>query len=472
MKTSLYVKYLAGYLIVGLLTFFFVSVIVPDVTDRYLLQKEQERLYDHAQYIRQNYETNSSMDAESLLSYIRAYSKGMRATIWIMDQNGTLLLSSNWSSPQQDPIPTDFDPLDFGRNYSVSGDFYGMFSAPTLSVYIPLSAHFQTNGYVLIHEPLSAISQMRNMTVNMTFLSAAVTFVLSGILLILFHFIVYRPMKKVSRAVKEYSKGNLSYKAHLRSHDELGYLAAGLNDMSSRLNQIGDDQKKFLANVSHDFRSPLTSIKGYIEAIQDGTIPPELQAKYLQIVLDETGRLTKLTRNMLELNTFSNQGTYLDYSTFDINHEIRKVIASVEGICMQKKITFDMIQSERVLMVYADLSRIQQVLYNLIDNAIKFSHTGGVITIETHSHHDQAFISVKDNGVGIARENLNKIWERFYKTDTSRGRDKKGTGLGLAIVREIIEAHGTTIDVISTEGVGSEFIFRLRLAAESETITE
>ena len=119
-------------------------------------------------------------------------------------------------------------------------------------------------------------------------------------------------------------------------------------------------------------------------------------------------------------------------------------------------------------MVSADLGRIQQVLYNLIDNAIKFSHTKGVITIETSSRHGQAFISVKDQGVGIAKENIKKIWTRFYKTDTSRGKDKKGTGLGLSIVKEIIDAHGMNIDVISTEGVGSEFIFSLKLANNQE----
>lgn len=467
MKTSLYVKFVSGYLLAALLAFLFVSVLSPRITDRYLLQKEQQRLYTHAQHIRQTYETSGSMEPEDLFSLIHSYSNGLEATIWITDKSGTILLDSDWSS-MQEPVETDFNPLDFGRSYSMTGDFYGMFSRRMLTVYIPLSAQFKTNGYVLIHEPLDSIAAMRNMTVNMVFLAAGITFLLTGILLLIFHFTVYRPMKKVSHAVREYSRGNLTYKVHLRSHDEIGYLAAGLNDMSSRLSQTGNDQKKFLANVSHDFRSPLTSIKGYIEAILDGTIPPELQPKYLQIVLDETGRLTKLTQNMLELNTFSDGGTYLDYSTFDINHEIRKVIASMEGICQKKQITFDMIQSERTLMVYADLGRIQQVLYNLIDNAIKFSHTGGVITIETHSRYDQAFISVKDNGTGIARENINKIWERFYKTDASRGRDKKGTGLGLSIVKEIIKAHGTTIDVISTEGVGSEFIFRLKLADEEE----
>ena len=138
--------------------------------------------------------------------------------------------------------------------------------------------------------------------------------------------------------------------------------------------------------------------------------------------------------------------------------------------CREKGITFDMISSSRNLMVNADLDRIQQVLYNLIDNAIKFSPRDSVITIETSSRHELAFISVKDNGVGIAKENINKIWDRFYKTDTSRGKDKKGTGLGLSIVKEIIQAHGTNIDVISTEGVGTEFIFTLNLAEKEPEV--
>ena len=290
-------------------------------------------------------------------------------------------------------------------------------------------------------------------------------------LLILFEQIVSKPVGRITRAAKEYAAGNLTYQPNVKSHDEMGYLSNTLSDMALRLNNIGEDQHKFVANVSHDFRSPLTSIKGYLEAILDGTIPPELQEKYLGIVLGETERLTKLTQSLLTLNSFDTKGIYLEQSNFDINTVIRDILATFEGRCKDKKITFELTFSDTKQVVYADKSRIQQVLYNLIDNAIKFSNPDSVINIDTSVHHEKLFISVKDHGVGIPKESLGKIWERFYKTDTSRGKDKKGTGLGLSIVKEIIQAHKENIDVISTEGVGTEFIFSLPMAEEKESIT-
>ena len=144
------------------------------------------------------------------------------------------------------------------------------------------------------------------------------------------------------------------------------------------------------------------------------------------------------------------------------------VVQSFEGTCKQKKISFELILTGQTLFVSADMSKIQQVLYNLIDNAIKFSHADSTITIETTEKNEKVFVSVKDTGIGIPKDSLKKIWERFYKTDLSRGKDKKGTGLGLAIVKEIISSHNENINVISTEGVGTEFIFTLPLAAEKK----
>lgn len=248
--------------------------------------------------------------------------------------------------------------------------------------------------------------------------------------------------------------------------DEIGYLAASLNYMANELNTLEDDQKKFVSNVSHDFRSPLTSIKGYVEAMIDGTIPPEMQEKYLNIILFETERLNKLTQSLLELNKFGSHGIMLDVTNFDINYTIRMTAQTFEGICTQKRISFDLILTGEKLYVSADMSKIQQVIYNLIDNAIKFSHPDSTITIETTERNDKIFVSVKDTGIGIPKDSIKKIWERFYKTDLSRGKDKKGTGLGLSIVKEIISAHGENINCISTEGVGTEFIFTLPLAKE------
>lgn len=195
----------------------------------------------------------------------------------------------------------------------------------------------------------------------------------------------------------------------------------------------------------------------------DGTIPHEMQDKYLNIILFETERLNKLTQSMLELNKYGAKGTMLDISSFDINNTIKLVVQSFEGTCQEKKISFELILTGHTSFVCADMSKIQQVLYNLIDNAIKFSNPDSTITIETTEKNEKVFISVKDTGIGIPKESLKKIWERFYKTDLSRGKDKRGTGLGLAIVKEIISAHNENINVISTEGVGTEFIFTLPL---------
>ena len=195
-------------------------------------------------------------------------------------------------------------------------------------------------------------------------------------------------------------------------------------------------------------------------------ISPEMQEKYLKIILFETERLNKLTQSLLELNKYGSHGIMLDISDFDINHTIRMTAQTFEGVCTEKRISFNLILSGEELYVTADMSKIQQVLYNLIDNAIKFSHHDSAITIETTEKNDKVFVSVKDTGIGIPKESIKRIWERFYKSDLSRGKDKKGTGLGLSIVKEIIAAHDQNINCISTEGVGTEFIFTLPMKKE------
>ena len=281
------------------------------------------------------------------------------------------------------------------------------------------------------------------------------------------------PIHKIAKSVARYADGDFSKKIDVHTNDEIGYLAASIDYMANEMNTLEEDQRKFVSNVSHDFRSPLTSIKGYVEAMLDGTIPPELQDKYLNIILFETERLNKLTNSILELNKYGSHGrTILDTGNFDINHVIKMTAMTFEGRCKEKHLSFELILTGQTLFVRADMSKIEQVVYNLIDNAIKFSHNDSTITIETTEKNGKVFVSVKDTGIGIPKDSLNKIWERFYKTDLSRGKDKKGTGLGLAIVKEIIQAHGENINVISTEGVGTEFIFTLPLAKEKSAGSE
>lgn len=295
-----------------------------------------------------------------------------------------------------------------------------------------------------------------------------IIFMLSMVILIFFTEIVYLPLRKITYATEQYASGNMHYEFQIDSDDEIGYLAACLNYLAGEIAHAEDDQKKFVANISHDFRSPLTSIKGYIEAMMDGTIPPEMYEKYLTIVLNETERLTKLTNSLLTLNNMNTRGMLLDITDFDINQVIRQTAATFEGTCQKKNLAIEMLLTGESFFVTADIEKMKQVLYNLIDNAIKFSHHDSVIKIETSEKKKKLFVSVKDTGIGIPKDEIKLIWDRFYKSDSSRGKDKKGTGLGLAIVKEIIHAHNEHINVISTEGVGTEFIFSIPVSDRND----
>lgn len=319
-------------------------------------------------------------------------------------------------------------------------------------------------GYVVINIPESAIVERVYDTFNTNYLTLAIVLILSSAFLVLYFFQVHRPIKEITMATNEYSKGNLSYHVKPMLNDEIGRLGMSLDYMASQLNESDKFQQKFLSNISHDFRSPLTSIKGYLEAIQDGTIPPEMLDKYIGIMLFETERLTKLTSNILTLNELDPKSVRLDISTFDLNSIIRHTVETFEGTCKKKGIKFNITYANSVQNVKADKGRIQQVIYNLIDNAIKFSKENSYIYITVKEKGEKAQISIKDTGCGIAKEDIDKIWDRFYKSDSSRGRDKKGSGLGLSITKEVIQAHGENIDVVSTVGVGTEFIFTLELA--------
>ena len=188
------------------------------------------------------------------------------------------------------------------------------------------------------------------------------------------------------------------------------------------------------------------------------------QDKYLNIISHEADRLEKLTRSLLVLNDLDERKRMMNIRKFDINDVIKNTANAFEVICSKKNIDLELLLSGRELFVEADMEQIQQVLYNLLDNAIKFSNDNSSINIETSVKNDKVFVSVKDHGIGIPKDSLSKVWDRFYKTDTSRGKDRKGTGLGLSIVKEIIKAHNQNINVISTEGVGTEFIFTLKKA--------
>lgn len=461
MIRSLYYKFILSYVIFGLLGFLVIGFFSSNATYEYLLQEKADLLYYEANQLALDCSSvygRTAPSLETVSHQLSILSPSLQSEIWVVNRDGMVTIDSE--KGVREGLSVDFDPTALGnKNYGI-GNFYGTFPYDVLSVSAPITGNYTIYGYVLIHMPISQIQASRDGLLNIVYLTFGIIFILSLVILATFTLTVYFPLKKITAGANEYASGNLEYRIQLSSHDEIGYLAETLNYMSDKLNQLEEYQKTFIANVSHDFRSPLTSIKGFLEAILDGTIPPEMHDKYLNRVITETERLNKLTQGMLTLNSLDSKGL-LFRTNFDINRVIKDTAATFEVVCSQKNLTFDLTFGDSIQMVYGELGKIQQVLYNLIDNAIKFSPDGSTIYIQAYPKHEKIFVSVKDTGIGIPKDSIKKIWERFYKTDLSRGKDKKGTGLGLSIVKEIIQAHGENIDVISTVGVGTEFIFSL-----------
>lgn len=465
MKHSVYYKFLLGYILFGLISILVINMLSTRRVTQTVTADAAQSIYDKGNVILNRYFNNdfSSLTTNpEIAKDIQNASALINCRLWITDMNGRIVYDTN--NIKLNEVISDFDITDFGNRYYMVGDFYGNFDNETLSVVIPIVGNFKTEGYMIFHRGTDVIKERTNEVLKTIYWTFFIIYDLSLIILLIFTFVVYIPLRKISHASKEFAKGNLTYEglASFTNEDEIGNLGMSLNYMARKLNSLEEDQKKFIGNVSHDFRSPLTSIKGYVEAMKDGTIPPEMQGKYLDIVLFETERLTKLTKSLLTLNAWDNKSNRLDLTEFSLYEMIKPIINSFEGKCEKKHITIDLILGSKDYYVYADRSKIEQVIYNLLDNAIKFSHNDSSIQLDIHDKNDKIFISIKDTGIGIPKESISKIWDRFYKTDLSRGKDKTGTGLGLSITKEIINAHDENINVISTEGVGTEFIFTLK----------
>lgn len=468
MRSTLYIKFIAVYIAFGFLSIFCVGILTSHLLLNRIEDNISSSIYREASLFSNNY-LPDFFSGELSVSSVRNQLAGMQdyvgASIWFVERDGTLIASSSIKGHPSAPSSiTDFNPTENGSSLYTVGTYHDFFNDKVMTVITPVTSGYQTNGYLLMHKPYEDLKLECDSYLRPVYITVVVIYALSFIILLAFQFLVYRPLRKITEAATQYASGNLEYEIPVNTHDEIGYLSASLNYMSRQLKDMEDYQKKFIGNVSHDFRSPLTSIKGYLEAMADGTIPVEMQERYFKILLFETERLTDLTSDLLTLNEFDTKNLLLDYTNFDIHEVIKNTATSFEGTCKQKRISIELLFASKILLVHADKRKITQVLYNLLDNAIKFSSYDSEITIETTERSGKILISVKDHGMGIPKKAITKIWDRFYKSDLSRGKDKKGTGLGLAIVKEIIQAHNENINVISTEGVGTEFVFTLKKA--------
>ena len=320
MRSTLYLKFISIYLIFGFLCLFTVATLTHELTISELEEDTSDTLYKEATLLANDYLTGYFTD-DLTLSDIHTQLNGMstylHASTWFIDRTGQVILSAG---ADEMPVPPseipDFDPAENGSSKYLLGTYHDLFDKKVITVIAPVTQGFTTKGYLLLHKPYEDLEQQTSSLLRNVYITIVVIYILSFCILLAFHFFIYQPLRKITEAATQYASGNLTYEIPVRTEDEMGYLSASLNYMAAQLKDMEDYQKKFIANVSHDFRSPLTSIKGYVEAIVDGTIPQELQGKYLNIILFETERLTDLTKDLLTLNEFDTKDLLLDKTNF------------------------------------------------------------------------------------------------------------------------------------------------------------
>ncbi len=305
--------------------------------------------------------------------------------------------------------------------------------------------------------------------INKSLKSILINFLISAIAslviaFVLFYFIarrIVRPINEMSSAVKEFAKGKFDRRVSCDVEGELGELAENINNMAVSLNNLENMRSSFISNVSHELRTPMTSITGFVEGVLDGTIPEERQSEYLNIVLSESKRLSRLVTDLLNLSRIDSDTLKVNKRIFNINELIKLVIIKFENQITEKNIDLTFETHSDSCDVYADNDSITQVVTNILHNAIKFTDFNGKINIRVWEYGDKAYVEIKNTGIGMSTEQLNFIWDRFYKADESRGIDTSGAGLGLFIVKNIINKHNEKIWAESVQGEFAKFTFSL-----------
>lgn len=395
------------------------------------------------------------------------------AYIAVVDRNGGTRTFYNESFlqdeslrflPSQEQLSAYLDRVMRGEEIVVQTDSS---SGPLFTVIVPWTQENILNnqrtvmGLVLIQTAAQTVhAAYRGLAWQMA-LAAGTLFLLAALCIFFFTRQMTRPLTAMAAAAGQMARGDFKARAPEAGSQEIRELSLAFNQMADQLSTLEQSRRDFVANVSHELRSPVTSIQGFAQGMLDGTIPPEEHARYLQVVVDETHRLSKLIANLLNLSRMENEETSLAYSDFDINETARRVLISRITPLEEKQLEVETEFEIDPCFVHADADQIQQVLINLMDNAIKFTPQGGTITLASQMDGDHIAFRVKDNGVGILPEDAAHIFDRFYKADKAHTVGK-GTGLGLAICKRIMEKHGQQIRLVSGEN-GAEFEFTLAI---------
>jgi len=475
MFRSIFKKLIMTYFIIILTTLSALSLFLTGFFMDYTFNVRTGHLIREAKALNEYIESFAfgRISKEYLYSHFRVIDRFLNTSIWITDELGYIWLPYSPLGEQeavwveQKLSDEEFGQVIRGGTIVKTGRFGNRFPNPVLTVGVPLTIAGEIRGGIFLHSPVDGIRRTLS-DVNANLWRASLLSALVSIFLV--YWIakaISKPLIQINDISRELALGNFKQRVKVSSKDEIGQLAVNFNAMADSLEKLEQMRKNFVANVSHELRSPLTSIVGYIQGVIDKTIQPEDQVKYLAVALDESKRMNKLINDLLDLAHIESGQFPLNVSIFDINEKLRRALIAKEDMINRDMQRVEIHFEEEQCFVEADPDRIEQVIQNLVDNAIKFNKPGGRLFLKVWKHSGLVYVKIEDEGKGIPKEETAMIWDRFYQIEKSRSSRHEGTGLGLSIVKKIIEQHNQNIWVNSVVDEKTAFIFSLKSAKKA-----
>lgn len=399
-----------------------------------------------------------------LFSMIRSMSDVSDADVFIADSRGEVLVCSceEWRTEKicqhsQRAISKEF----LGKSIEDGKVHLGKLDIYENAHYYSSYAVFGEEGYniatVFAASSVKTVHNFLGAVTKLYVMSAVVPIIIMFFAIYIMTYRMTKPLKLMSEASRAMAKGDFSKRIPVMTDDEIGELSASFNMMTNSLSQLEGMRKSFVANVSHELKTPMTSIGGFIDGILDGTIEPDKQEYYLNIVSDEVKRLSRLVQSMLNMSRLESGEFALKPELFDLREMVFNIVISQEKIIEQRKIQIIGLDELQSVSVNADKDLIHQAIYNLVDNAVKFTPEGGNISFSLNFENRSAVLMITNTGVGIPQKDIPFIFERFYKVDKSRSAVKNSTGIGLYIVKTVVNAHSGNVAVASREGEWTTF---------------
>lgn len=302
-------------------------------------------------------------------------------------------------------------------------------------------------------------SGQKSAIANSAILILGCVFLTGSIVFLVIADIIVKPLTRLTNAIKELSNGNYNVRVDNVGQDEISKLNQGFNQMARQLAKQDETRQKFISDISHEFQTPLTSIQGFANILKEEDLPKEQRVKYANIILYNSKRLSSLAKNMLQLTLLDREEIELELTNYSLVEQMNRVISTQENQAMEKNIEIVFEMPKKEIFIEGDEQRLEQVWTNIISNAIKYTNEGGLITITMKKNSKDIEVSIEDTGIGMSKEVVSHIFERFYRED--KARNVEGNGLGLAIAKSIVDLHHGKIDILSQVDVGTNFIVRL-----------